>query len=173
MKVQNNVCHHTDLFSFLPPKQSFASALSMAKLGNPHQWFIQFAYYWKIKWSKAWERRFTCGKIIFYIYQSVWLHRIADMLLHITLADDKSFVFDVVNGTLHLRCTRLPALFPKSGMEDLKGPFRIFALELFMSYVNADWELMFPIQSKSPPQRTPSACRSLCVSNNYTARPGI
>lgn len=62
------------------------------------------------------------------------------------LAGDTSFVFVVVNGTLHLRCTRLPALFPRNGMEDLKRPFRTFALKLFMSYVNANWELIFPIQ---------------------------
>lgn len=80
------------------------------------------------------------------------------------LTGDINFVFVVVNGTLHLRCRRLPALCPKSGMEDLKRPFRIFALKLFMSYVNADWELMFPIQSKSPPQRTPRAYAEAFVS---------
>lgn len=86
------------------------------------------------------------------------------MLLHIMLTDDISFVFVVVNGTLHLRCKRLPALSPKSEMEGLKRPFRIFAPKIFMSYVNVDWELMFPIQSKSPPQRTPSAYAEAFVS---------
>lgn len=55
-------------------------------------------------------------------------------------------------------------------MKDLKRPFRIFALKISMSYVNADWELMFPIQSKSPPQRTPSAYAEAFVSAIITQR---
>lgn len=73
-------------------------------------------------------------------------------------------MFVVVNGTLKLRCTRLPVLFPKSGVEDLERPFRIFTLKVFMSYANPHWELMFQIQSKIPPQWTPGTYAEAFVS---------